>query len=304
MHVGDVPAVLPTLDIGFQGYFTSRIATDPDPTNEDRGMSGYTMALPNEDRLDQVIRLQADADYWSRNMRKPLDEMPYTIGVQVASVQIAGRDFAPAAPLLGSLVYLDGRDNPLAGAVFESRNNTTGSDDTMAFVIDPFKLRIDGPAATITATDYLDPSDPARPLWAISDPNLYGRRLTRCVSANDQEVSEAIGVFDAYGYFRDRRRFLEQQIAAGGDAATIETYRSRLFQLETWGDRVISKINLRCDWQFDINGPQNVVARQPLGIQLVTTQPWRVSFWFGGWDGDLLVGYMRGLLRVPYVPAA
>jgi hypothetical protein len=302
--VGDVPAVLPTLDIGFQGYFTSRIATDPDPTNEDRGMSGYTMALPKEDRLDQMIRLQADEDYWSRNMRKPLDEMPYTIGVRVASVQLGGRDFTPGAALLGSLVYLDGRDEPLKGAVFESRNNTTGSDDTMAFVIDPFNLRIDGAAATITATDYIDPNDPSRPLWAINDPALYARRLTSCVSSDDQQVAEAIGVFDAYGYFRDRRRFLEQQIAAGGDPATIETYRTRLFQLETWGDRIISKINLRCDWGFDINGPQNVVQRQSLGGQLVTTQPWRISFWFGGWDGDLLVGYMRGLLRVPFVPSA
>ncbi len=304
MRVGDVPTVLPTLDICFQGYFTSRIATDPDPTNEDRGMSGYTMALPNEDRLDQVIRLQADADYWTRNMRKPLDEMPFTIGVQVASVQVAGRDFAPAAALIGSRVYLDGRDEPLTGAVFESRNNTTGSDDTMAFVIDPFNLRIEGPAATITAIDYLDPSDPARPLWAIVDPKVYGRRLTSCVAVNDQVVAQAIGVFDQYGYFRDRRRFLEQQIAAGGDPALIETYRTRLFQLETWGDRVISKMGTRCDWVFDINGPQEVVQRQPLGGQLVKNEPWKTSFWFGGWDGDLLIGYMRGLLRIPFVPSA
>lgn len=304
MPVADAPTVLPTLDIGFQGYFTCRIATDPDPTNEDRGMSGYTMALPKEDRLDQVIRLQADADFLSRNMRKPLDEMPFQIGVQVASAQIAGRDFTPAAPLLGARVYLDGRNEPLTGAVFESRNNTTGSDDTMAFVIDPFMLRIDGPAATITATDYLDPSNPSRPLWSINDPAQYNRRLTKCVSSDDQEVAQAIGVFDAYGYFRDRRRFLEQQIAAGGDPAMIETYRSRLFQIETWGDRIISKINLRCDWMFDINGPQSVTQRQPLGGQFITNQPWRVSFWFGGWDGDLLIGYMRGMLRIPFVPSA
>jgi len=304
MHVAEIPTVLPTLDIGFQGYFTARIATDPDPSNEDRGMSGYTMALPKEDRLDQVIRLQADAEFWSRNMRKPLDEMPFTIGVQVASVQLDGHDFAPAAPLVGSLVHLDGHDEPSKGAVFESRNNTTGSDDTMAFVIDPFKLRIEGAAATITATDYLDPAEPARPLWTITDPAQYARRLTRCVAIGDQEVAQAIGIFDAYGYFRDRRRFLEREIAAGGDPATLEAYRSRLFQLETWGDRIISKIGTRCDWQFDINGPQNVLQRQPLGGELIANQPWRISFWFGGWDGDLMIGYMRGLLRVPFVVSA
>ena len=56
------------LDINFEGYFMCRLATDPDPTNEERGMSGYTMAFANEDPLDQVIRLQATADWLKRRM--------------------------------------------------------------------------------------------------------------------------------------------------------------------------------------------------------------------------------------------
>ena len=55
------PALGPArlLTIGFEGYFMCRLATDPDPTNETRGMSGYTMALSTEQALDYVIRLQA-----------------------------------------------------------------------------------------------------------------------------------------------------------------------------------------------------------------------------------------------------
>ena len=52
------PAKLLTVDFG--GYFICRLATDPDPTNETRGMSGYTMALATEDPFDHVIRLQVD----------------------------------------------------------------------------------------------------------------------------------------------------------------------------------------------------------------------------------------------------
>ncbi len=61
-----------TLDINFDGYFLCRLATDPDPTNEERGMSGYTMALANEDPLDQVIRLQVSPEWLERNARPPL----------------------------------------------------------------------------------------------------------------------------------------------------------------------------------------------------------------------------------------
>jgi hypothetical protein len=29
-----------------------------------------------------------------------------------------------------------------------------------------------------------------------------------------------------------------------------------------------------------------------------------VRFWMGGWDGDLMRGYLKGWLDVPFVPAA
>src|SRR5690349_8943282 len=129
-----------TLDIHFEGYFMCRLATDPDPTNEERGMSGYTMALAMEDPLDQVIRLQADAKWLARNARPPLLDMQIAIGVTVRSVQFQGAPFDGARALLGAKVYLDGADFPLKGPTFESRNSTVGSDDTFAFVVNPFNL--------------------------------------------------------------------------------------------------------------------------------------------------------------------
>ncbi len=298
-----IPRVSQTLDVRFEGYFMCRIATDPDPTNEERGMSGYTMALPKEDKLDQVIRLNVDAEFLAKNTRAPLDQMPYSIGVTVTDARLGERTYEPAASVLrGAAVDLLGRDDPLAGAIFESRNNTTGSDDTMSFVVDPFQLQIANATTTISATDYIDPDNPSAQLWQIGDPSVYARRLTKCWAVNDQEVAEATGVFDQYGYFRDRRRFLTQKIAETTDPAEVEGYKSRLYQLEFWGDRVISKLQTRCDWEFAINGPQQVQTTAPLGGTIDTTQPWRTTFWFGGWDGDLLVGFMRGTLSLPFTP--
>jgi hypothetical protein len=303
-----------TLDINFEGYFMCRIATDPDPTNEERGMSGYTMALVNEDPLDQVVRLQASTDWLKNNARFPLPDMKITVGVFVKSALFNGAPFEGAKDVIGAKVYLDGTDFPLPGPTFESRNSTVGSDDTFAFVVNPFNLRIEREekGLKLTASDYVDPANPDVALWQINDPSVYGRRLPFCASGGDTEVSEAINVYDAYGYFRDRRRYLKKLIrdaeASREDAATraerdllnaqIESYRSRIYQLEHWGDRVISKIQTKVCWQHDINGPQQ--AEGDFGGRVDTTEPWSVKYWFGGWDGDLLLGYMRGTLSLPF----
>lgn len=302
------------LEIAYQGYFMCRLPTDPDPSNEDRGMSGYTIALTSEDRLDQVIRLQVTPEFLARNGRPPLFDMPdVRIGVDVIGVAFDGAPYAPAeAALVGAHVYLDGVDAPAKGPVFESRNNITGSDDTMAMVVTPFNLRIEHPTtgAKLTARDYLDPQNPKAQIWQIFDPSIYKRRLTACVNSGDTEVAEATGVYDCFGYMRDRRRYLDKLIAdglaarkAGATApsdADLEGYRSRIYQIEMWGDRVSDKLQMKAGWQFDNNGEQTVAGA--LGGTVDTSQPWPMKFWFGGWDGDLMIGYMRGTLSAPFTP--
>ncbi|HYO61332.1 MAG TPA: hypothetical protein VEU29_05485 [Actinomycetota bacterium] len=291
----------------FEGHFMCRLAVDPDPTNETRGRSGYTMALPHEDPLDQVIRLQPDA-YVERNTRAPADELGIRIGVDVTAVTFDGKPWEGAPNLLGAHVSLQGREEGFDGAVFVSRNNVIGSDDTMAFVIDPFELQIEGPGGVrIRAIDHVDPSDPTRPLWRIANPAIYDRRLPVSFDPSSLEVMQALSVFDGYAYFRGRRSFLQDEIerqrAIGGEEAelAVQEAESRLYQLEFWGDRMINKLGFRLAWEFDVNGPQT--AEGDLGGAAATDQPWHVRFWFGGWDGDLLTGYMRGDLSIPFAPA-
>jgi hypothetical protein len=314
-----MPAIAKYLEARFEGRFMCRIATDPDPTTERRGVSGYTMALASEDPLDQVIRLQPD-DYVRRNLRRPAQAMGIGVGVSVRSVLFDGRPLA-GSPLLGAEVRLLGHDRPFPGAIFDSRNNIVGSDDTMAFVVNPFHLAMDGPDGSgapglaLRATDHLDPAHPDRPIWKIEDPATYGRRMPTTFASDSAEVMEATGVFDFYAYFRDRRDFLRDEIArlervlaqggaapAGSEAElAIEEARSRIYQLELWGDRVINKLGFQLGYEFDINGQQSVSG--DLGGRAALDQPWHVRFWFGGWDGDLLIGYVRGALLVPFEPA-
>jgi hypothetical protein len=291
-----------------------RIAVDPDPTNEPRGRSGYTMALASEDPLDQVIRLQPD-DYVRRNLRKPAERLGFHVGVEVRSVTFDGAPCDCSPNLLGARVRLAGKNEMFDGPIFESRNSIVGSDDTMMFVINPFDLVVekkgdDGQTLlSLRAFDYVNPGAIEQELWQIADPAIYGRRLPTVFIGSSPEAKQAISVFNGYSYFRGRRAFLQEEIdrlqsLGGDDPATelaIEEARSRLYQLEFWGDTIISKLGFLVQWEFDINGPQEV--KGDLGGRADTEQPWHVRMWFGGWDGDLLMGYIRGALSIPFEPA-
>ena len=104
----------------------------------------------------------------------------------------------------------------------------------------------------------------------------------------------------AAGDDRDRQAGADPALRAKLEA-DIQSYQSRIYQLEFWGDRIISKIQMRVDWEFEINGPQ--VVDGALGGRVDVAQPWRIGFWFGGWDGDLLIGFARGTLGLPFLPS-
>ena len=308
-------AIAKLLEMQFEGFFMCRLATDPDPTNEERGVSGYTMALVHEDPLDQVIRTQIeDEEFLKNNLREPAQRMKIRIGVDVNNVLFDGKPYyGPARDaLVGAKLYLEGKDEPFQGPIFDSRNNIVGSDDNMAFVVNPFELAIRKDGLSFEAKDWLDPSDPERKIWQIEDPTTYARRLPSFVSGSTT-AQAAIRVFDWNAYFSDRVKFLRQRIDElekekdgkndEEKEARIQAMKSRIFMIDFWGDRFHTKLGFQVTYSFNINGPQKVNDPQNLlGGKVAEGQPWPVTFWMGSWDGDLLVGYMQGSLSVPFQP--
>jgi hypothetical protein len=306
------------LEIQFQGYFMCRIATDPDPTNEQRGVSGYTMALVGEDPLDQVIRTQIDdRKFLERNLRPPAQEMGITIGVAVNDVLFDGQPyFGPARDaLVGARLYLEGTNPPFPGPTYDSRNNIVGSDDNMAFVVNPFQLalrkgEVGKESLLITAEDYLNPARPEQKIWEIEDPETYARRLPVTFSSNSTPAQAAIRAFDGAVYFQDRVKFLRKRIAdlEKQRVPDLETrlaeLHTRIWQIDFWASRIETKLAFQLTYSFNVNGPQKVIDRAgALKGEIDCGQPWPVTFWFGSWDGDLLIGWMQGSLSVPYRPA-
>jgi hypothetical protein len=293
------------LEVHFEGYFLCRLTTDPDPTDEPRGVSGYTLALADENNLDNWIQLNPSADYLQRNFREPgrslAEQGKINLGVTVTTTTPGPDAFPEARALIGLPVNL--LSDPIAGAPnFAGRNDIVGSDDTISFAIDPFILDISNPdgSVKINRQDLL-PNGNA-PIWQLP-PDAYQDRVGHLDNSQDNNspgplaVLEAIGVYDFYGYFRDRSRWLEAQIARTQDPDEIQKYKTRLNAIDFFGDRIRSRLGLKCNWSFKIGGGSVGTVVGLDGID--TTTPWPVTFWMGGFDGDLMIGYMRGTLSLP-----
>lgn len=294
------------LDVHFEGYFLCRLTTDPDPTDEPRGVSGYTLALAGESNLDNWIQLNPSAEYVRQNFREPgrslAEQGKINLGVKVTGTT-PGPEQVPAAALIGLPVNLL-TDATTGAPKFEGRNDIVGSDDTISFAIDPFILDISNPdgSVKINRQDLL-PNGNA-PIWRLP-PEAYQDRVGHLVDSSDDnapgplDVLEAIGVYDFYGYFRDRSRWIEAQLARTRDSDEIQRLKTRLNAIDFFGDRIRSRLGLKCEWSFKIGGGSvGTVVGLP-GID--TTTPWPVTFWMGGFDGDLMIGYMRGTLTLPRV---
>lgn len=305
------------LELEFGGYFMARLATDPDPTGEERGISGYTMALVSEPPLDQTVRLQLDPDGPLRvrdhNPVRVMDDGrkdPVKVGVDVRRVLFDGRPYPEGEALFkGARLSLEGSNPPFPGPIFESRNNIVGSDDTMMFIINPFDLAVYPPAGPLTAgqellraRDYLDPCDRERRVWEIEDPSTYVRRLPSRFVYPSAEPLRELQIHNPQRYFDRRVAWLVAERDRATDPLRKQELSSRIFQIELWGQRVWNKLEFLLEYDFRINGEQTVSAAVAGLGRVDTEHPWHFTCWFGGWDGDLLVGYCKGTLAIPFLP--
>ena len=111
------------ITLNFEGWFQCRLATDPDPSDEPRGVSGWTFAVAGEEDLDRIIRLQQPVS--------PRSPGPGSkVGVVVKAVSLDGQHVL---------------DHPLVGASSNSSTNPSSKDEMAS-------LRRTPPSASIPST--------------------------------------------------------------------------------------------------------------------------------------------------------
>lgn len=317
-----------TLTIAYEGYWQCRQATDPDPSFDWRGASGYTFAAGWENDMDQLIRLQRD-ELDPRDFRAiPGEPSTEHFGVRVTGVEREGRPWGPGEALVGGKVRWLPAGQPDQGPRFEMRNQITFHPKAgviVAIPIVPFHIQVasDDEAILLSRDDPIDPSDPQRPLWQIADSAVYQRRCPQRFVPRSDEVLEAMGlrlgldrkwdtVFNTY--FQRRLQWVElalDELATrrrGGELPEDEYRVQRAaLELREWAlsssDSFEDRLGLMCEWEHELLGAQaRVDGEERLGGRVATDQPWHVRFWMGGFDGDLHRGLMRGSLTVPFEP--
>lgn len=280
------------LTLSFEGWFQCRLATDPDPSDEPRGMSGWTFAVAGEEDLDRIIRLQQPVS--------PRSPGPGSkVGVVVTAVSVDGRQVLDH-PLVGGQLEL--LDEPK----FEGRNGIVAED--AAECIDPFHLQLTGGGVSLRRRDILDPQDPERKIYEVDPSVLKRRQPVEDEVVESAEVADATGIMDHMGYRRERKKDLEDALEETGDAVIRAALQKRIDDLDESLDPKkrdirVGILGASLIYKFAIRGAAEVVDEgDALGGLVGTSPPWPIEFWVGGWDADALCGYMRGRLQVPFRP--
>ncbi len=277
-----------TLAIHFEGWFQCRLAVNPDPSDESRGISGYTFAVAGEPDLDRVIR-------WQHSVT-PRSHAP-TIGVHVSSVELAGTPL-PDHFLLGAEVDLLGQPR------FESRNRLLSDDRAGVAFIEPFELQISHSSVTIRRKDILYPPDPAAPFHTLP-PSVLNRRgpLRKDGMIFDPiRVASATGIRDATAYRATRKAALVADLSGARDEMVRAALQKRIRELNITDptDQRSVALGLTQNRRFDLNGPVSIVDPQRLlQVACDVAVDWPIEFWMGAWDADGLCGFVQGLLKIP-----
>ncbi len=222
------------LTLHYEGYWQCRQATDPDPSRDPRGASGYTYAIGTENDLDQIIRLQRDeipdedfrpawpppvlpASHCFSGVQHP--EPPF--GVFISKVELAGTPWKAAEKLLvGGKVRWLPHGHRLKGPRLELRNTITfhpGNNDGIFMPIVPFHIQVEGHdhPIHIGRDDPLVPDRPDEEIWQIADSLVYRRRCPREWYDLSDEALAAIGLSstdDFLTYFEQRKEWLELEL--------------------------------------------------------------------------------------------
>jgi hypothetical protein len=201
------------LELYFEGWFQCRLARDPDPSDEKRGISGAAFATVYEPDLDRIIRLNDPVA--PRGNYLPAGHQVPQVGVSVRSVYVNGQR-NDAHPLVGARV--DFLDNP----AFQSLNGvfyTPGYEP-----VDPFHICVSREGFCLSREDLWDPTRPDLTMYDLPlDSPLLSRRQPVSQEMRSLDVREATGIFDPGAYvakrIQDLQAAIQEKTNAKGTAA-------------------------------------------------------------------------------------
>ena len=290
----------PKLIIQFSGWILMRIPTDPDPTDEPRGVSGYTFAFGDEPDLNRQIYFQVPSNFTPR-------APTYDLGVKVRSAVRVENQQTPIQAL--DLATVDLLNAPR----LENRNWTLTPAGYEPIV--PFDLLIKGTGITLFRSAPLVADDPGKPVWQISEDILqtYG---AAGVLYEPATIGNATGIWDSVQVAVERLNAIKndlkelekkKKLSAAENVAKVilEARRKELeYGIDHPQDRRIMARYYVERFNFPMNGKAKVTGDEEKTLKgkilYDDKNPWQIGFWIGAWDPDALSAYVSGALEIPY----
>ena len=265
----------------FSGWVQVRLATNPDPTDEPRGVSGYTFALPGEPDLDRILR--------TSNPVAPRTHGP-PIGVFVRSVTIDGTVIINH-PLVGAQLDLLG--NPM----FESVNEVMMEQGEEP--LEPFDVQLVLGAFRFQRRAFLDPSQPDATVYTVPRALLEPWRAQ--VSLDTTILQEATGGSDPSAFRRAKLALLQADLKTTTDPIARAGLTRRISELEISDPNDHRTISMEFieSRHYELNGPTALVDPEGLLANLDTFQTFACDVVMGAWDADALSAYYTGTLALP-----
>lgn len=292
------------ITLNIAGYAQCRLATDPDPTDERRGVSGYTFALPGEPDLDWTIYTQPGAGVVPR-----IGAEDRAVGVQVTGGFLGTTPIEPGHPLYQAAVTLEN------GPRFEERNYVV---TTQSFgVISPFHMRIKGKGIEVfRQVDFYLGKPLNTPVTEIPQSVLAPYTL-QGFDSNVGACAALLGDSQNPSVYRKQRLDRLLQVMATArltpDAKAALDKRIAQLRMDDPRDRRTAQLVNRANFSYALNGPASLrLDKQPAqwlnGLQTrkgwayhqpsKPLSPWPFNFWLGSWDADSLTFYLSGTLEV------
>lgn len=271
-----------TIACAFTGWIQVRLATNPDPPDERRGISGYTFALPGEPDLDRLLRTSDPV--------APRSHGP-PIGVIVRRVVVDGAP-ADAHPLVGA------RFDLASAPRFESVNDVVMAQGYEA--LEPFDVRLTQGDFELGRRDYLDPARPDLTVYT-APPALLAARRTAVFNYGTEILKEATGGTDPAAFRAARLALLRADLATTKDPTYHAGLTRRIRELENTdpADRRTVSMQFIESRTYALNGPAAVRDPHRWLLGLDTTAPWRVDLTMGSWDADAMAAYATGSISLP-----
>lgn len=280
--------------LAFSGWAQCRMATDPDPSNDPRGVSGYSFAVPGEPDLDQIIYFQNQDGVIHRTHCpdvgiKVTGGLEYhTAGQGGATHFVSKKAIDADHPLYHAPVDLLG--NP----IFDSRNGTVIFNGFG--VINPFILAIKGKdKVSIERRFYADPDNEQEDLQNYPIDLLSPYTMNTVVMNSPNFIQDA-QVWNRSAFRNERLQNLKADLASTKDPIQIAALQKRISELEINdpGNRRTKQIGTKVLLSYPLNAKTALYK----GKKVTPPNDWDLEMWMGGWDADSLCFWIEGNIQI------